>query len=526
MRIKVLLAALIFSVEAGSLAASDCSQAMALYDKGDFAGTEKAVSAIPGVLDLPCLKLLAESQLAQGRLKEASVSFAQVAELSHQDKDSLRKLARLYSWTNRLNEAVAAYDAVIALDPADFSAVVEKARVLGWDRRYAEASLAYKAAFEASKQAWIDEERQGKESMWDRRPAAGLVHLKKAAELNDGDTEALLDLAQFYSDAGEYELAQPYYDRLLKAAPYNTAAIRSSRKNTVYRDSFRLSAGVDLLDARSPERATGVRYLNYSAAVSKRLDRNFTLAGSGSAGRYSFKGTPSLDERGAGVSLAYGAGFEGGASASYTRKAYVQNIGARENYAISGWKKVLETFSVSASAVKENLINNYANVRDSRDVLYGKTRADWDASGAVRGGADWRAGKVNDGNKFEIYGADARLAYDEAPAAFYSVLRYEHQRYNRHSAQYFAPKAYNTYSFTQVLKKNIGKEGLYYGADDLYYEIKCSVVYDESAHLSLQPAAAVYMDFSSRLNLKAGWSVTASHYYRDNYYFVNAAWIF
>lgn len=502
MKIYIPLAASVLFLKAGCLFAADCPQARILYDKGDFAGAEKDVLAMAGTPDLPCIKLLAESQLAQGRLKEAAVSFGKVSESAHQDKDSLLKLARLYSWTNRLGESVAAYDAVIALDPADFGAVVEKARVLGWDGRYAEASSVYMAAFEASKQTWIDEERLGKESMWARRPAAGLEHLEKAAELNDGDTEALSDLAQFYSNTGEYERARPYYDRLLKAVPYHTAAIRSAKKNALYGDGLRLSAGADLLDARSPERKTGVRYLNYFMAASKRLDRRFTLTGTGTAGRYSFKGTPSLDERGGGLALDYGLGFKGGVGASYAGKAYVQDIGSRENYSVYGWKKALENLSVSAAAVKENMINNYASVTESRDISYRKLRADWDANGSLLAGADWRGGKVNDRNKFEIYGADARLIYAEEPAAFYSMLRYEHQRYNHHSEQYFAPESYNTWSFTQAFKKNIGEEGQYYGADDMYYEVKCSVAYNESVNLSFHPEAAVYKDFSNRLNLR------------------------
>jgi len=526
MKTKTLLAASVLFIRAGCLFAADCPQARSLYDKGDFAGAEKDISAIPETLDLPCIKLLGESQLAQGRLKEAAVSFGRVAELSHQDKDSLLKLARLYSWTNRLGESVAAYDAVIALDPAYFNAAVEKARVLGWDKRYVEASSAYRAAFDASKHAWIDEERLGKENMWARRPVSGLRHLEKAAELNDGNTEALFDLAQFYSNTGEYERAQPYYDRLLKAAPYSTAAIRSAKKNALYRDRLRLSAGADLWDAHSSERMTEVRRLNYFTAVSKRLNRRLTLTGTGSAGHYSFEDEPSLDERGAGLALEYGDGFKGGAGASYAGKAYVQDIGSRENYSVYGWKKALENLSVSAAAVKENFVNNYANVRESRDVSYRKLRADWDASGSVLAGADWRGGKVNDRNKFELYGADARLMFTEEPAAFYSVLRYEHQRYNRHSAQYFAPKNYNTWSFTQAFKKNIGEEGQYYGAEDLYYELKCTVTSDESVYLSVHPSAAVYKDFSNRLNLKAGWSLTTSHYYRDNYYFIHAGLIF
>lgn len=526
MKIKALLAASVLFIRAGSLFAADCPQARILYDKGDFAGAEKDIAAIAGTPDLPCLKLLGESQLAQGRLKEAALSFGKVSELAHQDKDSMLKLARLYSWTNRLNESAAAYDAVIALDPSGYGAVVEKARVLGWDRKYAEASSAYRAAFEASKHAWIEEERLGKESMWARRPVTGLGHLENAARLNEGDTEALFDLAQFYSGAGEYERAQPYYDRLLKVAPYHTAVIRSVRKNALYRDRLRLSAGAELWDARSPERATGVRHLNYFTAVSRRLSRRFTLTGTGTAGRYSFKGTPSLDERGGGLALDYGGGFKGGAGASYARRAYVQDIGSRENYTVYGRKKALENLGVTAAAVKENLINNYTNVKESRDVSYRKLRADWEANGSLLAGADWRGGRVNDGNRFESYGADARLIYDEEPAAFYSLLRYEHQRYSRHSARYFAPKSYNTWSFTQAFKKNIGEEGLYYGADDMYYELKCTVVYDESADLSFRPSAAFYKDLSNRLNLKAGWSLTASDYYRDNYYFVHAGLIF
>ena len=526
MKIKTLLAASLVFFKAGILSAADCAPARVLYDKGGFAEAEKILLAIPGTLDLPCLKLLAESQLAQGRLKEAAVSFGKVSKSANQDKDSLRNLARLYSWTNRFSESVAAYDAVISLDPADFSSAVEKARVLGWDKRYIEASLAYKTAFEISKQAWIEEERLGKENMWSRRPATGLRHLEKAAELNDGDTEVLFDLAQFYSGSGEYERARSYYDRLLKTAPYHTAAIRSAGKNSVNLDKFRLFTGADLWDAHSSERMTDVRRLNYFAALSKRLDRRFMLTGTGSAGRYSFKGAPSLDERGGGLALDYSGGFECGAGVSYAKKAYVQNVSSRESYSVYGWKKALENLSISAAAGKENLLNNYANVKESRDNSYRNLRADWDANRFMLAGVDWRGGKVNDGNKFEMYGADARLMYYEEPEAFYSILRYEKQRYNRHSGYYFAPKDYNTYSFTQVFKKNIGEEGLYYGAADTYYEFKCAIAYDESAYLSFHPSLVLYKDFSTCLNLKAGWSLTASHYYRDNYYFLHAGWMF
>ena len=523
---RFLLTALVFFIEGTALFAADCGEARVLYDKGDFIGAEKNLFAIAGTLDLPCIKLLAESQLAQGRLKEASVSFGRVAELSHQDKDSLRNLARLYSWTDRYSESAAAYDAVIALDPADFSAVVEKARVLGWDKKYTEASSAYTAAFEASKQEWIEEERLGKESLWAHRPVTGLAHLKKAAELNDGDTEALSDLAQFYSATGEYDRAQWYYDRLLKAAPYHTAALRSEEKNAVYQDGFKLSGSADLLDAHSPGRKTGVWYQNFFVTVSKRLDRHFTVAGTGADALYSFKHVPLLDERGTGLSLSYNGGYSGGASASYTRKVFVQDIGSRENYSVSGWKKALENLNFSASAVKENMINNFTNVRESRDVSYRKLRADWDANDFLLAGADWDGGEINDGNQFKIYGADLRLTYDEEPEAFYSLLRYEKQHYKRHSGSYFAPNDYNTYSFTQVFKKNIGGEGLYYGANDAYYEFSGSVVYDESGYLLFRPSAALYKDLSNRLSLKAGWSLTVSHYYRDNCYFARAGWVF
>lgn len=495
-----------------------CAEAGELFRAGKI---PEALGQLPAGAQA-CPGLAAQIYLDSGKFQEAEAAALAAVKADPADYDSALALARLLSWRGDFKASAGYYAKAAALKPADYLPELEKARVLAWDKRYTASDAAYDAAFARAALDWIKEENLGKAAMRGARPRQALGHLRKAVLLNPDDSEALFDIAQFYSNCGLYRQAEPWYARLAAASPYNSAAASSRAKNAAYGRGYALRAGMSLWNADGADRMTDVKYLNSYVSAEKLLSSELALRLTGGHGRYSFSGTPSIDENSGEAALDYRPGRDEGAGASYGSASENRTPRGREQFSLYYWRKPAENLTAAVSYGRENLINNAGVFAADlhRDSFRG--RLDWDVNGSLSAGADYRAGTLSDSNRLKIGGADATLFFSREPSALYAQLRYERQAYRRTSSLYFAPGAYDLYALTAGYKLNFGPDGLYYGARDDYFEVKCRAAYDTTPYMSLNPSAALNLGFGGLFGLRAEYSLTSSHYYRDNYYGLSA----
>lgn len=424
-------------------------------------------------------------------------------------------MARLYSWRQRFSDSVRAYDGCIAAKPPEPDCWVEKARVLGWAKRYDESLAQYRAALALGTVDWLRPEMSAKEALWDHRILEAERLYVVAISSRPDNGEALMDLAQLYSNSGMYRAAEERYARLLEVNPYHTAAMRSRAKNSIRRRDLHLSAGMSYWHAESSERQVEVDRVTPFATAARRAADDWTLSVTGSRGYYHFHAADAAVENGIGGEAAYSRGLRGGASARLGWSGYEGFSRPRATYGVGGWVKAVERVDLSLAYSRENLNTNRANLADGLYQWSMGLRGTFDAGRHVLFGADYKGGRVSDHNPFGIAGADAQITFLSEPNRLYTILRFETWNYAHDSSRYYAPRSYQTYSGLLGYKHNFGSEGLYYGVLERYVDLQLRCARDSNGYGSVNPKIIAHADFSHRLYAEAAAAMTSSHYYRD-----------
>lgn len=505
----------LFFFTAPAAAETGCAGARELLDKGQALEAQKLLFGQPGMLDAACIDVLADAAIALGDFKKAASALEELIKRDPAGLSAAARLARLYSWEGDYNSSLRYYDAALALKPGDCELSVEKARVLAWAGRPCESTGAYSAAEKACGAAWVGSEAAGKAGLRRGRLASAEKDYKKAVELNPGDPEALFDLAQLYSNSGVYGEAEKYYRLLAKAAPYNTAAARARMKNSAYRDNLRFEGGFSYWDARGSDRMTDVRRTGVYAGPAARIGEVLSASAYGTYAGYGFDSGAGLSERGGTAALSYAPSLYWGAGASVSARS-LAGRGVSGPSSVYAWGRVADPLAISLGLRRESLPNNRENILSGRGAVSLKARADLSLSAGASAGADLARGRVDGGNYYTIAGVEAKYSMPGAVSLLWAVGRAERSSYARGSALYFAPSVYNTYSVEAAWRRYFSKSGFYYGAPHFYAEVRARETFDNSRYFSFNPRAALYAARDKYWTLKLEYSLTSSHYYRDN----------
>ncbi|MDO8804918.1 MAG: tetratricopeptide repeat protein [Elusimicrobiota bacterium] len=510
----VLLGLVFFPAPAA--AGPGCAGARELLNKGQALEAQKLLFGLPGELDAACIDALADAAIVLGDFKKAASALEELFRRDPSSLSAAARLARLYSWEGDYKASLRYYDAALALKPGDCELFVEKARVLAWAARFNESSAFYPAAEKACG-AWVGSEAAGKANLRRGRICSAEKEYKKAVELNPGGSEALFDLAQLYSNSGVYGEAEKYYKLLAEIAPYNTAAARARAKNSAYRDDLRLEGGFSYWGARGSDRMTDVRRTGFYAGPAARIGEILSASAYGTYADYGFDSGAGLSERGGTAALAYAPSLYWGAGASVSARS-LAGRGVSGPSSVYAWARAADPLTVSLALRRESLFNNRENIISGRGSSSVKARADLNLAAGISAGADLARGRVDGGNYYTVAGADAKYSMPGESSLSWAEGRLERSSYARGSSLYFAPSVYNTYSLEVAWRRYFSKSGVYYGAPHFYAEVKARETFDNSRYFSFNPRAALYAARDKYWTLKLEFSLTSSHYYRDNYW--------
>ncbi|MFC1693103.1 tetratricopeptide repeat protein [Candidatus Latescibacterota bacterium] len=425
------------------------------------------------------------------------------------------KLSRIYSWTGKFKDSVTYYDRTIKLNRENITASIEKARVLGWWGKNKHALTVYMDTFQEHPENWIKWEAEGKRRLWRGKLRSAIRCFEESLTDKPDNDEVLFDIAQSYSFVGDNEKAKTYYTRLLSANPYHTAGIKSQKKNLINVNALSLGGGFTYWDAKSFERNVNVQLESEYLTVSKKYQR-ITLGANCSRENFKFDDYNDMEQLSAGFSGGYDKPLVYGFGAGFTSRRIENNdVSGRDSYYVYVWYKVLENVNVNMNYVKNNMILNYRNVLNDLNDISSLMNIEYQLNESLVLGSRIKGAKINDGNRYRTSSIYSRYVIFKQPRNLYTLLEAENMRYENQSQEYFAPDNYSAFFAQLGFRHDIGRDGQYYGANRIYYDVRYKVVWDSNDEIASQPSVEVYVDINHRLNLMFNYSLTESNYYDD-----------
>ncbi|MBX3268627.1 MAG: tetratricopeptide repeat protein [Sandaracinaceae bacterium] len=166
------------------------------------------------------------ARAANGDVAGAQLDFARAAELAPNDAEPLLALGDLLRDTSRYDEAVETYRRAIAREDADAASWLKLGNALALLEDYRGAAEAFRAALRRAPELAAALNGLGISLMHlgEREPA--IRALDRAAELDAGDPNPLMNLALLHERAGDDEAARDAWTRALARDPRSAIARR------------------------------------------------------------------------------------------------------------------------------------------------------------------------------------------------------------------------------------------------------------------------------------------------------------
>jgi len=472
------------------------------------------------------LNTLSDIYISQNKFDMASAICLRILEEKPDDYEIVLKLSRIYSWTGKYEDSIEYYDRAIKLDSKNITPNIEKARVLGWWGKNKKAFSEYMNVYQKFPQKWIKYEAEGKKKLWQGRLRSAINYFEESLDIKPDNDEVLFDLAQSYSIVGDHEKANNYYTRLLAANPYHTAGEKSRDKNQINLNALSIDGGFNYWDAKSFERNVDVQLKSMYLAVSKRF-KSLSFGANCSRENFTFSDYEDLEQNSVGLSINYNKPLVYGFGTGFTTRIIDSNkVPNRESYYVYLWYKLLDNMNLNINYTKNNMLLNYRNLLNDLNDISSLMNVEYQLNESLVFGGRFKLGKIDDGNRYGTSGIYSKYVIFKQPRNLYTLFEAENIRYENPSNDYFAPDNYSTFSTLIGFRHDIGKDGQYYGANRIYYDLKYKIIWDSNDEIASQPSAELYFDINHRLNLIFNYLMTESNYYDDNLFFTQFRYIF
>lgn len=424
--------------------------------------------------------------------------------------EAKERMADVLSWKRKYAESVQLYDEILA---ERYSPEVhrQKARVLGWMRSYDESYREYEKLFEKTGSVAVALEMEAKRYLYSGRVQKAASRYEELLTLEGDNAEALFDLAQIYSRSGLTSRAEELYERILLQYPLHSRAERALSKIRLISRRPLFSARYDLLrsKARGKETDLNVQILRGSLRVP--LQHGVFMEVESQGVRHAFSDHPTAYGNRTLASVEYIKDLNWRASAYYGLGAYGRGIsgprhffGSRLNYAPN------DLVSFNFAHDREFLVNNSTVMKKGLYSDSFASRMELDLSRRLKLGADHRFSYFSDRNLLNEPAADISWLLSFEPQHLSMRYRYSYKHYRKEDRPYWTPRRFSTNRFTVLWRHYLNEEELFYGADELYYELRYDIELDSDRVVGHTVWAGISWDVDKRLNLELGGSATAS----------------
>lgn len=459
--------------------------------------------------DLEARALLAESYAYSGDYKKAASLYREILG-EKEDLKVKEKLADVLSWDRQYEISAELYGEIL---DAGYNVRVhlQKARVLGWARRYREAVLEYEKILGLDHDDLIELEMNAKISNWNGRTKAAISRYTELIERDPGNVEAMFDLAQIYSHRSMWKDAIREYENILEKYPSHFRARKGHERATLLSEHVSLEAAYRFFEADSPGRQTDIRHHRFLSKVSVPLTYRASMDISHALGYMTFGDFRDIIENEGKMRFNYSANPDWRIGGYYGLVAYNRDMD--ELFHLFGGDlgfRIMDIGTYSFSYDRERLHNNSGVIRGYYHRHVFNNRVDLDLTRKLRIGADHIYARYSDGNFLNEPGFDLTYKFSSDPRRLSLRYRYFYKEFNEKVGDYFSPKGFSTNLFSLNWRHYLNREEIFFGAEDIYYDLEYTVSIDSTDIAGHKFGWSVHRDFGKRFNFNIGGSFMGS----------------
>ncbi|MEP9411799.1 MAG: tetratricopeptide repeat protein [Candidatus Brocadia sp.] len=434
----------------------------------------------------------------------ASEQFLILQKSSPEDVRILRWLAQVNSWRREYDESLRWYSLYLKERPADFKRRREAARVYGWALRLKDANDAYRNLCEDyPEDGEIYWEWQAKRNNWLDRKRTAISFYKKLIERHPEDAEFLFDLGQMYSRLNVSSKAEDAYNKLLAYAPEHnrTSFARES-------EQWKRKQSVWLKQSYTHQKGSGDEFGNFEI-TSFRTDVDYSPVRLSEAmdlslglGYSTFRFTKHGGSTAEHLTLQANKYFENGITTYLDGElsSYSENYHETAQFETGAGYRIFDIFNLSVSGGREDVLQNFNTLANSRSRYFTGVRLAWDVSHRIDVFSQVRRHWYDDGNN----GTEDYTAIGYKLFLYPEILKIivDTYGYDVHSrkTEYWSPNNYRKYMAGLVWRHHIGREH-YSGAPRLYYEIAIKQGVDNDGVDFTEPKFEFGWDTQRRWNI-------------------------
>lgn len=164
----------------------------------------------------------------------------------------------------------------------------------------------------------------------------------------------------------------------------------------------------------------------------------------------------------------------------------------------------------SLSHQRQRLENSSGLIKNNYYRDNYKHRLDLDISKRLKIGLDYLFSNYSDDNCKNEPGADILYYLSLEPKRLTMKYRYFFRDFDDTVTEYFSPRDFSTHKLSLNWRHFLNKEEVFFGADDLYYDLKYDMAVDSGDIVSHKFSLELNRDISKRLNLNLKGSLTNS----------------
>jgi len=460
-----------------------------------------------------------ESELEDVLAAQHAAQAAGVVPSSPQ-KDEYRevkeKLADVLSWDKQYAESIALYDELIR-ETEDPKLRLQKARVLGWAREYSKAIAAYRELYDLYHDPKVKLEMEGKEYYWDGRVERAIRTYTRLLQEDPENVEAMFDLSQIYSYQAMWHEAKGEYGKILAIAPTHFRAREGLAKARLISERPAFRTQYEFYEADSQSRSDDIRRNHFFNDLLYPFNDRLSLVAGHKIGWRTFSDFDGLIENEGRWKLIYINSPAWSVTGFYDIIHYSQDV---PNMHTFGAGLTFRTFDIGHfrfSHERQRLENNSTVIRQNYFSDNFTERWQVDVTKRLKVGADYLFGNYSDCNYKHEPAADITYFISLDPKRLAVTYRYLYRNFDETVNEYWSPKGYNNNLWSVNWRHFLNKEEIFFGANDLYYDVRYDVSLDSQGVVSHRFEAGFYWDITKRLNVnvKAATTNTSANVYTD-----------
>ncbi|MFA5271746.1 MAG: tetratricopeptide repeat protein [Candidatus Omnitrophota bacterium] len=458
--------------------------------------------------NLKAIVYLADIFAYTENFKDAEVLYRKVLK-EKPDLEIKIKLADVLSWNAKYDEAIKLYDEILT-EKEDSKLRLQKARILSWQRKYSRSLQEYRKILQIAYDKDINLEMTAKKAYWSNRVKHAISDYSDLLKDKPKNLEAAFDLSQIYSYQSMWQEAIGTYKGIIDISPNHFRAREGKDKAELISKHTSLKTAYELFRAESPSRDTNIRRQSFSNEFNQPLNPKLNLSGTYKLTFRSFADYGDILENEGKLKLTYVNNPNWLTGAYYDFIAYNKDINTIYTFGTNFNFRTFDYGVFGFSYDRERLENNSSVIVGRFYSDNFKERWDIDINKNLKLGFDYLFANYSDNNYKHEPGLDVLYYFSFEPKRFTIKYRYFYKNYKNTVTEYFSPHGFSTNSLGLEWRHYLNKEEIFFGANDLYYDIGYEASVDSTDIVGHRFSGEIGWDINKRLNLSVKATVVNS----------------